>query len=194
MTGLFFCLASAEGAGLLFCPAVIQPHKSVYSVFCAVHAVYTARATKQRTELYRGFTRDYARSTAHDIRPTQADIIPPAQCWSVSQRPDGLHRYQILPPLRTLHSSAQPPHYNNVYKGTPLLWIHARQCSRSQTMPARRGLDTSHARRLAIWHRSAVRTHRLEPYTQQDSPAAGRGGRRGTIDGCRRISFRAFAR
>lgn len=155
---------------------------------------YTARATKQRTELYRGFTRDYARSTAHDIRPTQADIIPPAQCWSVSQRPDGLHRYQILPPLRTLHSSAQPPHYNNVYKGTPLLWIHARQCSRSQTMPARRGLDTSHARRLAIWHRSAVRTHRLEPYTQQDSPAAGRGGRRGTIDGCRRISFRAFAR
>ena len=80
---------------------------------------YTARATKQRTELYRGFTRDYARSTAHDTRPTQADIIPPAQCWSVSQRPDGLHRYQILPPLRTLHSSAQPPYYNKVYKGAP---------------------------------------------------------------------------
>ena len=39
MAGLFFCLASAEGAGLLFCPAAIQPHTSVYSVFCAVHAV-----------------------------------------------------------------------------------------------------------------------------------------------------------
>lgn len=39
LAGLFFCLASAEGAGLLFCPAAIQPHTSVYSEFCAVHAV-----------------------------------------------------------------------------------------------------------------------------------------------------------
>lgn len=37
--GLFFCLASAEGAGLLFCPAAIQPHTSVYSAFCAVYAI-----------------------------------------------------------------------------------------------------------------------------------------------------------
>ena len=37
--GLFFCLASAEGAGLLFFPAAIQPHTSIYSVFCAVNAV-----------------------------------------------------------------------------------------------------------------------------------------------------------
>ena len=38
MAGLFFCLASAEGAGLLFCPATIQPNTSVYSVFCAINA------------------------------------------------------------------------------------------------------------------------------------------------------------
>ncbi len=38
MAGLFFCLASVKGAGLLFCPAAIQPHTSVYSTFCAVHA------------------------------------------------------------------------------------------------------------------------------------------------------------
>lgn len=38
LAGLFFCLAPAEGAGLLFCPATIQPHTSVYSAFCAVHA------------------------------------------------------------------------------------------------------------------------------------------------------------
>lgn len=53
MAGLFFCLASAEGAGLLFCPATIQPHTSVYSAFCAIHAVYTAHAVKQRTGFYR---------------------------------------------------------------------------------------------------------------------------------------------
>lgn len=39
MAGLFFCLASAEGAGLLFCPAAIQPHTSVYSGLYSVHAV-----------------------------------------------------------------------------------------------------------------------------------------------------------
>ena len=36
----------------------------------------------------------------------------------------------------------QPPYYNKVYKGAAahrLLWIHARQCNISQTMPARRG-------------------------------------------------------
>ena len=38
MAGLFFCLASAEGAGLLFCHAAIQQHASVYSGFYHVHA------------------------------------------------------------------------------------------------------------------------------------------------------------
>ena len=56
-----------------------------------------------------------------------------------------------------------------------LSWIHARQCSVSQTMPARRGLDASHARRLKVWHRSAVRAHRisLAPSTRRNSSAAG---------------------
>lgn len=39
MTGLFFCLASSEGAGLLFCSDAIQPHTSVYSAFCAINAI-----------------------------------------------------------------------------------------------------------------------------------------------------------
>ena len=141
MAGLFFCLASAEGAGLLFCPAAIQPHTSVYSVFCAVNANYTAHAIKRHTELCSGFSCDYARSTARDTRQTQATIIPPTPRWSVSQRPDALNRYQIPPLRRTLCSSAQPPYYNKVYKGAGvrLLWIHARRCSVSQTMQARRG-------------------------------------------------------
>lgn len=54
-----------------------------------------------------------------------------------------------------------------------LLWIHARQCSTSQTMPARRGIDAFHARRLAIGHRSAVSAHRLAPSTRRGNPAAG---------------------
>lgn len=39
MAGLFFFLASAEDAGLLFCPAAMQPNTSVYSGFYHVHAV-----------------------------------------------------------------------------------------------------------------------------------------------------------
>lgn len=39
MAGLFFCLASAEGAGLLFYLDAIQPHTGIYSMFCAVNAI-----------------------------------------------------------------------------------------------------------------------------------------------------------
>ena len=128
-----------HGAGLLFCPATIQPHTSVYSGLYSVHASYTDHAAKQRTRLYRRFSCDLTHSTAHDTRPTQAAIIPPVPRWSVSQRRSTSSTYQILAPRRTLYRSAQPPYCNKVYKGAPLLWIHARQCSKSQTMPARRG-------------------------------------------------------
>lgn len=87
---------------------------------------YTANAAKQRTGLYSGFSCDCTRSTAHDTRPAQAAITPPVPRWSVSQRPDGLHRYQIPPPRRTLYRSAQPPYYNKVYKGATV-----RLCYRS---------------------------------------------------------------
>lgn len=117
MAGLFFCLASAEGVGLLFCHFAIQPHASVYSVFCAVNANYITNATKHRTGLYKRFSCDLPRSTAHETRPTKAAIIPPAQRWSVSQRRNTSSAYQIPAPRRTLHRPAQPPYYNNVYKG-----------------------------------------------------------------------------
>lgn len=39
LAGLFFCLTPAEGVGLLFCHFAIQPHTSVYSVFCVVNAI-----------------------------------------------------------------------------------------------------------------------------------------------------------
>lgn len=93
MTGLFFCLASAEGARLLFCPATMQPHKRLQRVLCCLCS-YTAHAAKQRTELCRGFSCNSSYSTAHDNRPTQAAIIPSATRWSVCQHPDGLHRYK----------------------------------------------------------------------------------------------------
>ncbi len=118
LAGLFFCLASAENAGLLFCPDAIQPHTSVCSGFYPVRAVYTTNAVKQRTGLYSGVSCDLPHSTAVYTRPTQAAIIPPAPRWSVSQRRSTSSAYHIPSPRQTLHRSAQPPYYNKVYKGT----------------------------------------------------------------------------
>lgn len=117
MAGLFFCLASAKGAGLLFFSATIQPNTSVYGAFCAVNAIYTANAAKRLTGLYSGFSRDLPHSTTAYTRPTQAAIIPPATHWSAPQRrnPPAHTRYHT--PRRTPYRPAQTAYYNKVYKG-----------------------------------------------------------------------------
>lgn len=195
MAGLFFCLASAEGAGLLFCPAAIQPHTSVYSGLSVVNANYTAKTPKPFTGICSGVSVDLTNSSAHNTAATQAAYTPPTTRRRAYRQALHLHRYQIQPPRRTLYRPAQPPYYNNVYKGAPLLWIHARRCSITQTMPAATGQCirlascTGSARRLAIWRRVC-----LAHSTRRGSPVAGRGWWRGTIGGYRRISFRAFAR
>lgn len=147
------------------------PYKRLQRLFCH-QCKYTAHAAKQRTGLYSVFSVDLTYSSA----------------------------YQIQPPRRTLYSSAQPPYYNNVYRGgsgVPLLWIHTRQCNISQTMPARRRLAPTACESLASaapgapaegsasppvqvqpgglqsGTGSAVRAHRLAPYTRRGSPAAG---------------------
>lgn len=72
--GFFFCLASAEDAGLLFCLAAILANTSVYSGFYTIHASYTDHAATHRMGLCSGFSCDYAHSTAANTRPIQADI------------------------------------------------------------------------------------------------------------------------
>ena len=107
MAGLFFCLASAEGAWLLFCPAAIQSHISVYSAFCAVNAELYSQLYKTvhgaLQQLFLRFAPFYRHKYQTDTR------MPLVQRWNVSQRPDALNRYQIPPPRRTLYRSAQPP-------------------------------------------------------------------------------------
>ena len=147
LAGLFFCLASAEGAGLLFLPCSNTATNKRLQRVLHRQCSYTANAAKQCTELCRGFSCDCTRSTAHDTKPTQQAIAQPATRWSAYQRPDALHRYQIPPPRRTLYRSTQPPYYNNVYKGA----AYRRPCKSGGvsvstcTGSARRGLDASHA-------------------------------------------------
>lgn len=154
MAGLFFCLASAEGAGLLFCPDAIQPHTSVYSAFYAVNAVYTTHSAKQRTRICRLFSCDLPHSTAANNRPTQAAIIPPAPRWSTSQRRSTSSTYQIPPSRPDAVQVNTAAYYNKVYKGAAvrLAWIHAGRCSISQTMQARRGQLLPCADRWQVLH------------------------------------------
>lgn len=101
-----------------FCFALLQcsPYKRLQRVlFCSCS--YTAHTAKRHTWLYRRFSCDFPYSTARDTRPTQAAIIPPATRWSTSQRRSTSSAYQIPAPRRTLYRTAQPPYYNNVYKG-----------------------------------------------------------------------------
>lgn len=135
--GFSFALHLLKVQGFCFALLQYSPHTNVYSAFCAVNATipHTAQNSAQ------GFTgafpaiRLFCRRC---VAGASAYTAPAAPRWSVSQRRNTSSTYQIPAPHRTLYSSAQTAYYNNVYKGARvrrLLWIHARQCSRSQTIP-----------------------------------------------------------
>lgn len=132
MAGFFFCLASANGAGLLFLPENVSiTHKRLQRLFCCP-CNYTLPTPKPFTGLYSGVSVNLTHSNAHNTADTQAAYAP-------------------LAPRRTLYRPAQPPYYNKVYKGAavrPMLWIHARRYSIAQTVPARR-LESW---RGLVWH------------------------------------------
>ena len=175
---------------------------------------YTAHATKQRTRLYSGVPCDCTRLTAHDNRPTQAAIIPPAPRWRAYTRPEALSLYpdttatpgrctgQHRPPIiiRYIRGQTMPAAAGQllpcadrwqVLRPAHLLRgqrLHLCRVSPAGSQcflrPAAGDLAPGQRSRRAVWHPlpgGAIQRH-------------GRGGRRGTIDGYRRISFRAFAR
>ena len=109
MAGLFFCLASAEGAGLLFCPVAMQPHTSVYSDFYIVHAVIPP--TPQNG--VQGFTVAF---------PAVCPILPP-------QIPDRHKRIKCsLHHVGAYHSAATPPAHTRYHH-------HAGRCAGQHNRP-----------------------------------------------------------
>lgn len=109
---------------------------------------------------------------------------PPAPRWSTSRHRNASSAYQIPPPRRTLYSSTQTAYYNNVYKGAtvrpcygsmPDGAAYRRPCQPGGVCSYRGGSLASAAPGGAV--------------QQQE-----RDGRRGTIGGSRRSSFRAVAR
>lgn len=165
--------------GFSFCPAVYQPHSSVYSGFSVVRAIYTATEPKPFTELCSGVSADFTHSSAHNTAATQAAYTPPVSCWRAYRQALHLHQYQIQPPRWTLHSLAQPPiiiRYIRIQGCAPVMdSCQTEHHSADHTSPAAGGLapgQQCRARRIISMQ----------------------GTVGGTTGGYRRTSFRAFAR
>lgn len=184
MAGLFFYLASVEGAGLLFLPGCnIALYKRLHRVLLC-QCNYIAHALQAFTRLYIGVSYDCTRSTAHDTSPTQAAIIPPATRWRAYTQPDALHRYQIPPPRKDTVQVSTAAYYNKVYKRADHISpAESRYLPRPAAGRSGTGSAVNHDG-LAVWH----------PPPGGAVQQQGQGGRRGIIGGSRRISFRAFAR
>ena len=135
-----------------FCFALLQysPHTNVYSAFCAVNATipHTAQNSAQ------GFTgafpaiRLFCRRC---VAGASAYTAPAAPRWSVSQRRNTSSTYQIPAPHRTLYSSAQTTYYNKVYKGAPLLWIHASPAGQSSSRDRAGGAEPLTATAVSLF-------------------------------------------
>lgn len=139
--GLFFCLASANGAWFLFCPAAIQSHTSVYSSFSVVHAIIQPK----RQNRLQGFTVAFPlirQIPAHTIQqPHKSPIHQLCHVRGHTVKRSIFIDTQIQPTQRTLYRARQPP-IIIMYIGVrrcALLRIHARRCSIAQTMPAAAG-------------------------------------------------------
>lgn len=164
------------------------PYKRLQRVLCN-QCNYTNHATKQHTVLCIGFSCDYARSTAHDTRPTKADIIPPATRWRAYTRPDALNRYQIPPPRRdAAQVNGDPsiiimyiigfrdaPCYGSMPDGA----AYRRPCQRRRVSVSTCTGSPGGVSMLSTpggWRSgtgSAVRAGSLAPSTRRGSPAAG---------------------
>lgn len=111
LAGFFFYLASAEGAGLLFYPATIQPHTSVYSGIYSVHAeLYRPR---HKTPC-RALQALFPRFVPFYRRKYQTDTSGYNTTCATLERITMLQHLQHMPRW-TLHRTAQPPYYNKVY-------------------------------------------------------------------------------
>lgn len=195
--GFFFCLASAEGAGLLFCPYTIHPHTSIYSAFCVVHAVIPP--TPQNST--QGFAKAFPVICPTPAHAIQQEHKPPIRrlcsagghtvkrCTSTNT--------QIPAPRRTLYSSKQLPiiiRYIRVQRCAPVMNpCQTVQHSADHASPA--GFwcfPRPAACGLALGQRSERTRPALRPPPGGAVQWQGRGGRRGTIGGLSPHLFSGF--
>ncbi len=194
MAGFFFCLASANGAGLLFCPAAMQPIQAFTARFVLFMQLYSSHSKTAHVALqalflrfslfhrprYQNDTSGYNTTcdTLEHITATQHlqripdTIATPRRCIAQHSRP-----------IIIMYIRAYP-----CYRSMPDCATYRRPCKPGGSACIRLASCTGSARRLAILHRVS-----LAPSTRRGSPAAG-ARRAELLAACRRFSFRAVAR
>lgn len=189
MAGLFFCLASDTVQGFYFALLQYSPIQAFTARFAPSMQLHRPRHKTAHRALkgrFLQFTPFYRRryhtgtSGYNTTCDTLEHIHAPGRLAAYTRyhRRSGRCTGQHSRPIIIMYIRAYP-----------LLWIHARRCSRSQTMPARRGQLLPCVDRWQVLHPAhLLRGQRLHPAGQFN------GGRRGTVDGYRSISFRASAR
>lgn len=174
--------------GFYFCPAARKPHTSVYSGLFAAHAIIP----QQRKKRLQSFTVVFSLILSIPAHTIQQPHKPPIHHlrhaeWHTVKR-STFTNTQISPPYRTLSRSAQPLiiiRYIMVQRRALVIDPYqAVQQTANHASPAAcdLALGQRSERTRPAWH--------LPPggAVQQQE----RSGRRGTIDGYRRISFSGF--
>lgn len=175
MAGFFFCLASAEGAGLLFCPAAIQPRASVYSAFCPVNAILYRPRCKTVYRALHGCFRLFA---AFYRRICQTDTSGYNTAYVTLEHITAPQHLQCIP-----DTNAAPGRYTGQHNRPIIIRYMRVQQIADHASPAG---SRCFPRLVLAWHRVSLA---LAWYC-----AFFLAQRRGTIDGYRRSFFRAFAR
>lgn len=161
--------------GFYFCPATYELPTSVYSGFYSVHAIIQPKCQNR----LQGFTAAFPLICPIPAHTIQQIHKPPihrlrhAGGHTIKRctRTDTRHQRHA----RTLYSSAQPPHYNKVYKGTRVRPV----------------IDPCPAGQHSTDHASSNGSARHTPpggAVQQQE----RGRRRGTIGGKPPLLFSGF--
>jgi hypothetical protein len=215
MAGLFFCLAPAEGAGLLFCPAAYQPHASVYSGFSVVRAIILSQSQNR----LQGFTAAFPLILPISARTIQQSHKPPIR----QLRHAGKHTVKRYTSANTRYHRHAGRCTDQHRQPIIIMYIRAHRCppvmdscqtvqhitdhaspvgsaptvcgsmaSAAPGAPAEGcsvSTCTGSARRLAVWHRVSSQG---APCTRRGGPAAEARRAGGTTGGLPPLLFSGF--
>lgn len=160
----------------MFYSVAIQPHTSVYSVFCAVHAISQRHKTEHRALqwLFRRLCplnspRYQTDTSGYNTTCTTLERITAPQ--HLQRIPDtGRHAGRCA----AQHSRPIIIRYISGHR-CPLLWIHARRCSIQQTMQARRVQLLPCVDRWQVLHPAHLVPGTIHPAGQSSSRGAAGG-------------------
>lgn len=185
--GFSFALHLVRVQGFCFALLQYNPIQAFTARFASSIQLYRQRhktAHKALQWLFLQFVPFY-------LHKYQADTSGYNTACAILERITALQRLQRIPDTSATPDAVQvstAAYYNKVYKGAGvrLLWIHARRCNTSQTMPARRG------QRLHL-HRVSPAAFDLAPGQPDTLHPAGQSSGKGTAGGAEPLAATAVS-